>query len=70
MTPTDPANRRRIQDTCNRIPYIREHSVHAGMEEEGLLVPNQEVIELEVNLRNVDGDAEQVGGNFVDSCHA
>jgi len=37
------------------------------MEEEGLLVPDQEVIELEVNLRNVDGDAEQVGGNFVDA---
>src|SRR5215510_16554674 len=69
MAPTDPANRRRIKDTRNGVPYIREHTAHSGMEEERLLVPDQEVIELEVNLRNVDGDAEQVGGNFVDARH-
>jgi len=64
VAPADPPDRRRIQNTRNGVAHIREHTAHPGVEEERLLVANQEVIELQVNLRDVDRDAEQVGGQF------
>jgi hypothetical protein len=46
-----------------------EHSFEPRVEEQRFLVAHEEMIELHVKVRDVNGEPEQVGGDFIDGGH-
>ena len=48
---------------------VREHPPHAGVVEQWLVVPDQEVIELQVRFRDEHRNSKNVGRDFVDRRH-
>src|SRR5574337_1988850 len=49
--------------------HHREKPFHASVIQQGLVVPHQELIELEIRLGDEGGDAIEVGGDFGDLGH-
>jgi hypothetical protein len=68
VAPADPPQRRGIDHASHRVPHFRKHLPHARVKQERFRVADEEVVELQVELRNVDGNAKQVLGDFVDLC--
>ena len=69
VTPANPAQRGRIDQAGHRLAHLREHPPHAGVEQQRLLVLDEEVVELQVELRSENRDSEDVWGDFVDLGH-
>src|SRR5262249_50201722 len=65
MTPADPTQRGWIDQRGDRVAHLREHAPHPGVKQERLIVLDQEMIELQVELRRINGNAEQVGCDLV-----
>jgi len=65
VAPGDVAELCRVHDLCDRLAQRREHALKAGVEKERFFVAHEEVIELHVKVRNVNGQPKQVRGNFV-----
>ena len=58
-----------INQRGDRFPQGREHPLEPRVKQQRLLVAHEEVVELHVELRDVNGEPEQVGGDFVDGGH-
>src|SRR5215510_11210042 len=69
MTPANPPQRGRVDDPGDGIANLGKHLSHAGVKQQRFLVTDEKVVELQIELRDVDGDAKQVLGDFVDLCH-
>ena len=69
VTPGDVAEFRRINQRGHGFPQRREHPLESRVKEQRLLVANEEMVELHVELRDIDGEPKQVRGNFIDGSH-
>ena len=50
----------------NSFAHVRPHAAQAGVEEQWFVVLDQEVIELEIDVRVENADAIDVGSDFGD----
>ena len=69
VTPGDVPEVRRIHELLNRFPQGGEHRLESGVEEERFLVAHEEMIDLHVKVGNVNGEPEEIGGDFSDGGH-
>ena len=60
---------RRIEDFTHGLTQDGEHRPESRVKQQRLLIAHEEVIELHVEIRHVDGEAEYVRGDFVDGGH-
>jgi hypothetical protein len=65
VAPGDVTELCRVDDLRDSLVQRREHALKAGVEKERFLVTHEEVVELHVKVRNVNGQPKQVRGNFV-----
>ena len=63
----DPAERRRLDDGCDRLPRHPEHASHERVHEERLVVLHEILVELEAIVRMERGDAVDVRGDLGDA---
>jgi hypothetical protein len=63
----DPTQLRRIQHAADSFAHQGKHGAQARMKQQRFVVPNQEVVELQLKLRHVYANAMHVRGNLVDS---
>jgi len=70
VAPAYPPQRGRIDDARYGVPHFREHPAHAGVKKQGLIVLDEEMVELQVELGNVNRKAEDVRCDFVDVGHS
>jgi len=66
MAEPDPPEVSRVDQAAYGFAQGREHPFHARVVKHGLVVPDQEMVELQVHLRHVQGDAEYVRCDFCD----
>ena len=59
----------RVDQLANCLPHRREHLPHPGVEQERLIVFDEEMIELQVQLWDMNGNPIYVAGDFVDLGH-
>src|SRR5579872_4050652 len=69
MTEADVAQAGGIDQDADGLAHFGKHSLVAGVEKQGMLVTHQKVAELEIDLRNIGGDAIGFGGDFGDGGH-
>lgn len=69
VAPGDVSEFRGINQRRDGFPQSREHPLESSVKEQRFLVAHEEVIELHIKVRDVDGKTEKVGGNFVDGGH-
>lgn len=69
VAPGDVAEGRRIDEARHGVAQSGEHGPQPRVEKQGRLVANEEVVELHVEFRDVEGEAEKVGSDFVDGDH-
>jgi hypothetical protein len=69
VTPRDVPEFRGINQRGDGFAQSGEHAFQSGVKEQRLFVPDEEVIELHVKVRNVDAKPVKVGGNFIDGGH-
>src|SRR6185369_17158604 len=63
----DPAQLCGIDDLGNHFTQGREHGTRSGMEEQGLFVFHQEMVELQVDLGNENGKTINIRRDFEDA---
>src|SRR2546423_1524662 len=64
MAKADPTNPSRIEHACNRITDGWKQRPETGMKQQRLLVPHYKLIELQIEVREERGNAEDVRRNF------
>src|SRR2546426_10704026 len=69
MAEADPAQPREINQVGYSLAHLGEHCLQASVKEQGLVVFDQEMVELQVNLRSIDRDSKDVWCNFSNDCH-
>jgi hypothetical protein len=70
VAPADPAEFRGINELRDPFEHVWPHATQARMEEQWFVVLDQEVTELEIDVRVEDTDAIDVGSDFGDGRHA
>jgi hypothetical protein len=69
VAPGDVPQLRGIDERGDGVSQGREHRLEPRVKEQRFLVAHEEVIELHVEFRDVNGEPENVGGDFVDGGH-
>jgi hypothetical protein len=69
VAPANPPQRGRIDEARYASRTSGKHPAHAGVKEQGLIVLDEEMVELQVELGNVNRKAEDIRCDFVDVCH-
>ena len=69
MAEADMADGRRIDQRRDGLLQLGERGAKPRMEQQGLVVANEEMVEGEIEPRREDADAEDVGGDLVNSSH-
>ncbi len=69
VAPGDVPELRGINQRGDGFPQGREHPLEPRVKEQRFLVAHEEMIELHVEVRDVNGEPEQVGGDFIDVHH-
>jgi hypothetical protein len=59
-----------IDQLADGFPQRWEHTLEPCVKKQWFLVTHEKMIELHVKVRDVDGEPEQVGGDFIDGGHA
>jgi hypothetical protein len=67
VAPSDPAQVRWVDHSGDRLANERKHAAHAGVEQQRLVVFDEEVVELQVEILDVQRDAIEIRGDFVDA---
>jgi hypothetical protein len=60
---------RGVEDLGHRIANVFVHRKHAGVDERGTLIFDQELVELELRLRLQSTDPIDPIGDLIDPCH-
>src|SRR5262249_26340937 len=66
MAKSDPSNPRWIDHSCNRLAQHRETGPITGGEQERLVIPNQEEVELQIDLGGIQAESKNVRSNLCD----
>ncbi len=66
MAEADMADGRRIDQRRDGLLQLGERGAKPRMEQQGLVVANEEMVEGEIEPRREDDDAEDVGGDLVE----
>ena len=69
VTPGDMPEFRGINQRGDGFPQGREHPLEPCVKQQRLLVAHEEMIELYVKGRDVDGEPEKVRRDFMDAGH-
>ncbi len=69
MAESDPAQRPYIHERRHRFLHPRKQHARAGVIQQRLIIPHEELTELEIELIEEGSDAEQVRGDFGDLRH-
>jgi hypothetical protein len=69
VTPRDVPEFRGINQFGHGFAQVGKHALESGVEEQRLLVAHEEMIELHVKVRNVNGESEKIGSDFIDGSH-
>src|SRR5262245_21713591 len=65
MAETDPSNLRWIHQALDSLSHLRKHGLVSGMKQQRFVIPDEEVIELQIECRRKNGDAEYLGGDLI-----
>jgi hypothetical protein len=69
VTKPNPADSFRLDNASYRLANQRKYPSHACMVEKGFIVFDQELIELQIDLRHVGGDPIHIWCDFRGTCH-
>jgi hypothetical protein len=69
VAPGHVAQAGRIDQGGHSVPELGEHHPEAGVKQQRLLIPHQKVVELQVQLRHMDREPEQIGSDLGDGGH-
>jgi hypothetical protein len=70
MAEADVAYPRGVDDLRDGFLYLGKHPPEAGVKQQGLVVADEEMVELQVDLRRIDGDPKDIGCNLSDDGHS
>jgi hypothetical protein len=70
VTEADVPNRRRVDDARYCFAHHREHASQSSVKQERFVIPDEEVIELEVDLGHKNRHSVYIGRYFSDVRHA
>src|SRR5262249_52164336 len=66
MAKSDPSNPRWIDHSCNRLAQHPETGPITGGEQERLVIPNQEEVELQIDFGGIQAEPKNVRSNLHD----
>jgi hypothetical protein len=69
MAPGDVAQLAGIDQRGHGVAQGRKHGLEPGVKQQRLRVAHQEVVELQIEVRHMDREPEQVGGDLRDDNH-
>jgi hypothetical protein len=69
MAETDMAQVRQADQPGHCVPNFREHAAQTGVKQQRFVVPNQEVIELQISPGGIDRNSINIRSNLMDGCH-